>query len=59
MKNFDIYRNKDQIENQLYFFLVSFIPLAMLFGPAISLINTIIIGITLLIFSFSKKNFLF
>ena len=59
MKNFDIYRNKDQIENQLYFFLVSFIPLAMLFGPAISLINTIIIGITLLIFSFSKKIFYF
>ena len=43
MKNFDIFRNKDQIENQLYFFLVSFVPLAMLFGPAISLINTIII----------------
>ena len=59
MKNFDIFRNKDQIENQLYFFLVSFIPLAMLFGPAISLINTIIIGITLLIFSFSKKIFYF
>ena len=59
MKNFDIYKNKDQIENQLYFFLVSFIPLAMLFGPAISLINTIIIGITLLIFSFSKKIFYF
>ena len=59
MKNFDIFRNKDQIENQLYFFLVSFIPLAMLFGPAISLINTIIIGTTLLIFSFSKKIFYF
>ena len=59
MKNFDIYKNKDQIENQLYFFLVSFIPLAMLFGPAISLINTIIIGTTLLIFSFSKKIFYF
>ena len=59
MKNFDIFRNKDQIENQLYFFLVSFVPLAMLFGPAISLVNTIIIGITLLIFSFSKKIFYF
>lgn len=59
MKNFDIYRNKDQIENQLYFFLVSFIPLAMLFGPAISLLNTLIIGITLIIFSFYKKIFYF
>ena len=59
MKNFDIYRNKDQIENQLYFFLVSFIPLAMLFGPAISLINILIIGITLIIFSFYKKIFYF
>jgi len=59
MKNFYIYRNKDQIENQLYFFLVSIIPLAMLFGPAISLINTLIIGITLIVFSFYKKIFYF
>ena len=59
MKNFDNFINKNQIENQLYFLLVSFIPLAMLFGPAISLLNTLIIGITFIIFLFYKRIFYF
>ena len=55
----DYKKNKDQIENQLYFFLLAIAPLSIIFGPAISLVNTLIIATIFLFFSFNKKIFSF
>lgn len=52
-------QNKDQLENQLYFFSLTLVPISIIFGPAISLINTLIIGIIFLSFSLNKKFYYF
>ena len=59
MKTFKINKRKDQLENKLYFLLITLIPLSIIFGPAISLINTLAIGIIFITFSFHKKKFYF
>ena len=56
MKNIDIYKIKEKFVNQSYFFLISLIPLSIIFGPAISLLNTLLIGIIFIIFSLSEKK---
>ena len=56
MKNIDNYKIKEQFINQSYFFLISLIPLSIIFGPAISLLNTLLIGIIFIIFSLSEKK---
>ena len=52
-------QNKDQFEIQLYFFSLTLVPISIIFGPAISLINTFIIGIVFLLFSLNKKFYYF
>ena len=56
MKTINIYKTKEQFINQSYFFLISLIPLSIIFGPAISLLNTLLIGIIFIIFSLSEKK---
>ena len=52
-------QTKNQFENQLYFFLLVLIPISIIFGSAISLLNTLLIGIVFLSFSLKRKFFYF
>ena len=57
VSNFNL--KKDQIVNQLYFFLLSLVPLSIILGPAISLINILITVSIFALFSFNRKIFPF
>ena len=57
MKTIDNYKNRDQFINQLYFFFITLIPLSLIVGPAVSLVNTLIIGVIFILFSLNKKKF--
>ena len=57
MKTIDNYKNRDQFINHLYLFFITFIPLSLILGPAVSLVNTLIIGVIFILFSLNKKKF--
>ena len=59
MKTIDNYKNRDQFINHLYFFFITLIPLSLIVGPAVSLVNTLIIGIIFILFSLNRKKFYF
>ena len=56
MKTIKIYKTKEQFINQSYFFLITLIPLSIIFGPAVSLVNTLLIGIIFILFSLKEKK---
>jgi len=57
MKIINTFKNKNQFINQLYFFFITLIPLSIIFGPAVSLVNTLAIGIIFILFPLNKKKF--
>ena len=56
MKNIIFFKNKEQFINQSYFFLISLAPLSIIFGPAVSLVNTLAIGMIFILFSLREKK---
>lgn len=49
--------NNEKLENNLSFFLLAFLPLSIILGPSISLINVILINIFLVIIFYKFKFF--
>ena len=47
--------NNEKLENNLSFFLLAFLPLSIIIGPSVSLINIILINVLLIIIIFKSK----